>query len=104
MALPVGRAGAQTASGDAASAHAATAEYDDAIRRAIEEFDAGHWGEARALFRRAHEISPNARTWRGLGITAFELRRYVDAVSELEAALTNTLKPLTEKQRERTSW
>ncbi len=83
-----------------ARADAGTPEYEDAIRLAIAEFDAGHWEEARALFRRAHEISPNARTWRGLGITAFELRRYVDAVTELEAALANPLKPLTDKQRQ----
>ena len=74
--------------------------YPQVVQRAISEFDAGHWDEARALFRRAHELSPNARTWRGLAITAFELRRYVDAVRELEAALQDTRKPLTEQQRQ----
>jgi hypothetical protein len=77
--------------------------YPQVVQRAISEFDAGHWDEARALFRRAHELSPNARTWRGLAITAFELRRYVDAVRELEAALQDTRKPLTEQQRQELS-
>jgi hypothetical protein len=74
--------------------------YPQVVQRAISEFEAGHWDEARALFRRAHELSPNARTWRGLAITAFELRRYVDAVRELEAALLDVRKPLTETQRQ----
>jgi PEGA domain len=82
-----------------ASAQAPVASYDDTIRRAVVEFDAAHWEEARALFKRAHELNPSARTWRGMGITAFELRRYVDAVAELEAALADPRKPLTEQQR-----
>ena len=78
-------------------------DYPQVVQRAISEFEAGHWDEARALFRRAHELSPNARTWRGLAITAFELRRYVDAVRELEAALQDARKPLTEAQRQELS-
>ncbi|HEX6243158.1 MAG TPA: tetratricopeptide repeat protein, partial [Polyangiales bacterium] len=76
-----------------------SAAYQDTVRRAVSEYEAGHWDEARALFRHAHELEPNARTWRGLAITAFELRRYVDATRELEAALADTRKPLTEPQR-----
>jgi hypothetical protein len=74
-------------------------EYERSIALAVAEFEAGHWDEARALFRRAHELDPNARTWRGLAITAFELRRYVDSTRELEAALADTRKPLTEQMR-----
>ncbi len=73
--------------------------YDEVIKRAVIEFDSGNWEEARVLFRRAHELAPNARTWRGLGITAFELRHYVDAIAELEACLVDPRKPVTEKQR-----
>lgn len=82
------------------SARPAPAGYDELIKHAVVEFDNSHWAEARALFGRAHELSPNARTFRGLGITAFELRRYVDAAAELEAALAEANKPLTAKQRE----
>jgi tetratricopeptide (TPR) repeat protein len=79
------------------------AEYDRVVRAAVVEFDAGSWQEARALFRRAHDLNPSARTWRGLGLTSFELRRYVDAIAELEAALADPRKPLTQKQREEVS-
>lgn len=75
-------------------------EYDQFIRRAIGEVEQGNWDEARALFRRAHELNPNARTWRGLGISAFETRQYVEAIAELEAALADPRKALTPEQRD----
>ena len=78
---------------DDASAYAVT------IQRAVTEFEAGHWEEAHALFRRAHELNPNARTWRGLGIAAFEARQYVEATADLEAALLDPRKPLSPEQR-----
>jgi hypothetical protein len=71
------------------------ATIDDAVR----EFDAGHWEEARALFKRAHELSPNARTLRGMGMAAYELRMYVQAIRELDAALRDTRKPLEGEMR-----
>jgi tetratricopeptide (TPR) repeat protein len=80
-------------------AEAQDAEFNDVIKRAVVEFDQGHWEEAGALFRRAHELNPSARTWRGLGLTSFELRRYVNAIAELEAALADPRKPLTSVQR-----
>jgi tetratricopeptide (TPR) repeat protein len=80
-------------------ARAQDAEFNDVIKRAVVEFDQGHWEEASALFRRAHELNPSSRTWRGLGLTSFELRRYVDAIAELEAALADPRKPLTNQQR-----
>jgi len=81
-------------------AHAqADAAYDEATQRAVVEFNHGNWEEAQALFRRAHELDPNARTWRGLGICAFELRQYVQATGELEASLVDPRKPLTAEQR-----
>jgi tetratricopeptide (TPR) repeat protein len=80
-------------------AHAQDADFNDVIKRAVVEFDQGHWEEASALFRRAHEQNPSARTWRGLGLTSFELRRYVNAIAELEAALADPRKPLTNQQR-----
>lgn len=76
--------------------------YSAIIKRALSEFSQAHWEEAHALFRRAHDINPNARTWRGLGITAFESRRYVEATADLEAALVDPRKPLSPEQREET--
>jgi hypothetical protein len=82
-----------------AEAQAPLEDYDSVVNQAVVEFDAGSWEEARVLFRRAHEIEPSARTWRGLGLTAYELRKYVDAIAEFEAALADPRKPLTQKQR-----
>jgi len=80
------RASAQPAADDGA--------YRATIDEAVREFSAGRFEEARALFKRAHELSPNARTLRGLGMTAFELRAYVQAIRELQAALDDKRKPL----------
>jgi hypothetical protein len=78
-------------------AHAAG--YQTSIEQAVREFGLGNYAEARALFRRAHGISPNARTLRGMGMAAFELKLYVDALRELSGALENKARPLTEEQR-----
>jgi hypothetical protein len=96
-----------TAHADHAKARSASDATDPpAYRRAIEdglaECDAGRFEEARSLFRRAHEISPNARTFRGIGMTSFELRDYVSAVHNLSAALQDVRKPLSSEQREHT--
>ena len=74
-------------------------EYQAAIAEAIAEFQAGNWAEAQTLFREAHRLSPSARTLRGLGIVAFELRRYVDALDFLQQALDDPRKPLDAQQR-----
>jgi hypothetical protein len=73
--------------------------YRQTTDEAVREFEAGHWEEARALFKRAHEISPNARTLRGMGMAAFELRMYVQAIRELDAALREQRKPLDAELR-----
>jgi tetratricopeptide (TPR) repeat protein len=87
-----GRAGAQARGGED--------EYARTIREAIAEAAAAHWEEARALFERAHALEPSARTLRGLGIAAFELRHYVQSLRELEAALAERRNPLTPAQRQ----
>lgn len=69
------------------------------IREAVAESGRGNHAEARALFERAHSIRPNARTLRGLGITAFELKRYAQARRDLQAAMSDARQPLTEAQR-----
>lgn len=80
------------------------AQEDDAYRAlvhdAVQEHAAGRYAEARALFRRAHQRSPNARTLRGIGMSNFELRQYAAAIVAMEAALAETRRPLTDEQRE----
>jgi tetratricopeptide (TPR) repeat protein len=76
------------------SAQANDSAYRATVDEAVREFSAGRYEEARALFKRAHGLSPNARTLRGLGMTAFELRAYVQAIRELQAALDDKRKPL----------
>lgn len=77
------------------SAHAQEpSEYKATIASAIQEFDHENFTEARELFERAHSLFPNARTLRGLGVTAFELRNYVEAVTLLEQALDSDVKRL----------
>lgn len=76
--------------------------YREAIDDAIAEYTAGRYPEARALFARAHELQPSARTLRGLGMTEFELRHYVDATRMLEEALTSNVRPLDGELRKAT--
>jgi tetratricopeptide (TPR) repeat protein len=87
----------------AAGAHAQVSSSSDTYRRVIEaalqEFNEGRFTEARALFLRAHALQPSARTLRGLGLIAFELRHYVEALQLLSEAQTDRRNPLTALQR-----
>ena len=74
--------------------------YRALINDAVAEYDAHHFEEARALFRRAHELEPSARTWRGIGMAAFELRDYVKSLRALEASLVDSRLPLTGTERD----
>lgn len=88
--------------GAASSAEAQAAradEYKKAIEGAVYEFDAGNWPEARVLFEQAHALRPSARTLRGMGKVSFELKQYVRAQKELNAALVELRSPLSEAQR-----
>jgi len=75
------------------------ATYRQKVADAVAEYDRGNWAEARALFLEAHASSPSARTWRVLGMTAFELRDYVVALRELRAALADPVRPLEAELR-----
>ena len=77
-----------------------TAQYRALLEEAVSEYDARRYEEARALFRRAHDISPNSRTLRGIGMASFELREYVEALRSLEGALADKRRPLTSTQRQ----
>jgi hypothetical protein len=75
-------------------------QYRALLEDAVSEYDARRYEEARALFRRAHAVSPNARTLRGIGMASFELREYVEALRSLEASLIDKRRPLTSIQRQ----
>jgi len=77
----------------------ASPEYLALVAQALSEYAARHFEEARALFLKAHEMFPNARTLRGLGMTEFERRQYLPCITYLEGALTETVKPLTGELR-----
>ena len=74
-------------------------EYLRTVTEAIAEYRLGNWSEAEALFRRAHELNPNARTLRGMGLAAYENRTYVRAVTLLREALEDNRQALSSKQR-----
>jgi tetratricopeptide (TPR) repeat protein len=71
------------------------AGYRAAIDEGVQEFGAQNYEEARAHFHQAHELLPNARTFRALGMVAYELRSYVECIRNLEGALSSGVKPLT---------
>lgn len=83
----------------ASGVEAQSREYRRKIAQAVSEFDAGNWAEARALFTQAHALDPNARTLRGMGMCAFEMRAYAEAIETLEASLAERRRPLTRRQR-----
>lgn len=82
-----------------APARVGAEDYKRIVTEALKEYELGHWDEAEALFARAHEINPTARTLRGMGLAAFENRRYVLAVGRLQAALADKRNALTAAQR-----
>ena len=73
--------------------------YRKTIDEALVELRAEHYAEARALFSEAHQLFPNARTLRGLGIAAFELRSYAESIDCLEQALASEVRPLDARLR-----
>jgi hypothetical protein len=77
---------------------AADGDYRSLVREALAEYAAGNFLEARTLFERAHALRPSARTLRGLGLVAYELKHYVQAIRELHAALASDANPLTAAQ------
>ncbi|MEY4515083.1 MAG: hypothetical protein RLZZ450_7205 [Pseudomonadota bacterium] len=73
--------------------------YREAILEAVAEYEAQNYLEARSLFLKAHAILPNARTYRGLGVVSFELRRYSETIAFLESALASDQKRLDDTMR-----
>ena len=77
-------------------------EYRAAVHEAVVDHAASRFMEARAQFLRAHELYPNARTLRGLGMVEFELRNYGESVRYLEAALACPVRALDPELAEET--
>lgn len=77
----------------------ATAEYKQLVNDALREYERGHFSEAKAFFAQAHALWPNARSLRGLGMSSYELRSYVEAIDHFEAALRSTERPLTPEMK-----
>ncbi len=82
-----------------AAAEAEQTEFDRVLKQALGEFDLGNWTEARALFERAHELRPSARTLRAIAMCAFEEKSYVAAIVHAQKALDDERKSLDGKQR-----
>jgi hypothetical protein len=82
-----------------ASSSAEPPTYDGLVKGALVAYDGGRFVEARSLFKRAHALSPSARTLRGVGMCSFNLGDYVDAMLHLEAALDEESRPLSVEQR-----
>jgi hypothetical protein len=75
------------------------AQYRELLHKALQEYELGHWSEAKVFFSEAHALRPNARTLRGLGQTCYESRSYVEAIGFLEQALASQVQPLTDDMR-----
>ena len=76
--------------------------YRELVEQALAEYAAKNYDEAGTLFERAHTLFPNARTLRGMGMAAFELRQYDQSARHLEAALASTVRPLDGALRKET--
>lgn len=70
------------------------------LAEAVREYGNGSYAEAYALLLRAYEQNRTARVERVLGMTAFELRNYQEAITWLERSLETTERPLTDEMRE----
>lgn len=83
----------------ARTAEADDKHYEALIARAVQAYRAGTFEEAYGHFEKAHAENPNARTHRGLGISAFRLEQPALAVFHLRSALLDERHPLDEPLR-----
>jgi hypothetical protein len=82
-----------------ALAQSGSDEYREYVDTALREYRLGNFNEAKALFASAHALSPSARTLRGLGMCAYELRSYVEAIHWFEQSLNSSERPVTAEMR-----
>jgi hypothetical protein len=86
----------------AAQTEAPAAEEDTSeqtLRAALEAYERGDLDLANTLLEQVHIARPSARTLRGLGIVAFQQRRFIDARVLLEQSLIHPVKPLDAELR-----
>lgn len=76
-------------------AEARPSEYDVALEAALDAHARGDLPSARTSMERAHALSPNARTLRGLAIIAHAQARHVEAVLLCDEALASETQALT---------
>lgn len=100
--VPLAAAQAAPKASEPSVSSPATDEYARAVEAAVEAYNRDDFANARRYFARAHELRPSARTWRGMGTTAFELKYYEDAVRELTFALEDTRSALPANLRAET--
>ncbi len=77
-------------------------DYDKTIERAVTAYNDGDYDEATRQFQRAHERSPNARTFRGIGMSEFELGHHDRAAEALKDSLASDVAPLEGDLRKET--
>jgi hypothetical protein len=75
--------GTASAASPEAETEAASPEYQRALDAAVAAHRQGRWTEAYAALTQAHAIAPSARTYRALGMTAFELGNYLESYRAL---------------------
>jgi len=97
--LPLSQTLAQAPQAQPNDASANSEAYQQAVDESLREHQLGNYAEAFAAMRRAHKLSPSARTHRGLAFAAFELRDYPLAIHHMRAALGDWRKPLTPTMR-----
>jgi hypothetical protein len=78
-----------------AASDSAGPEYKQLVQQALHEYELGNFSEAKVFFSQAHTLLPTARTLRGLGMCAYELRNYVESIGYFEQALSSKQRPLT---------
>lgn len=94
---------AQSGAAKSAASRREPAGYKESVTNALAEFEQANFVEAREHFLRAHRLFPNARTLRGLGMSEYELRNYIDAASYLRQALASEEKRLDGRLRDETA-
>ncbi|MFT3925573.1 MAG: hypothetical protein QM778_23740 [Myxococcales bacterium] len=73
--------------------------YTRLVNEAILAQQEGAFARARQLFAEAHTLEPNARTLRGMGVSAFQAGDLRQAVVDLSASLEHPIKPLDDELR-----
>jgi hypothetical protein len=83
--------------------HTDPPEYQKLVQQALHEYELGNFSEAKAFFSQANDLSPNARTLRGLGMSSYELRNYVEAIDYFQKSLDSSERALTVRMRSEVS-